>query len=315
MKGKEEQYDAVREADLEENDLDWLPPAPMNNTYAFADHPGQQREVRHHQALRDQEGPARPSARSASSRSSPTAPTGLPGMLETYGLGGNEVPGGNRQIYQTGAIYDATAKGECIFGEVFTTDGRIVALDLQVLEDDKAYFPNYNVSLVVRDEVAEQYPEIEEIMAPVTEKLTDEVMLAPQRRDRRRRPRARGRRPAMAQGGGLRRVTRPTALPGAVTEPWRIRGSWVGTRRNRARSVLVVGKRRPATDGGRAESDDSRRTCTADLGGYRHYRSSCHFHRPWSALARARTRRGGRGGQGTPERSDGVPDSVSRPSS
>jgi osmoprotectant transport system substrate-binding protein len=60
---------------------------------------------------------------------------------------------------------------------VFTTDGRIVALDLQVLEDDKAYFPNYNVSLVVRDEVAQQYPEIEEIMAPVTEKLTDDVML------------------------------------------------------------------------------------------------------------------------------------------
>ncbi|MCW2814759.1 MAG: glycine/betaine transporter substrate-binding protein [Nocardioides sp.] len=175
VKGKEAQYDAVREADLQENDLTWLPPAPMNNTYAFAIT----------QASADKYGITKlseikkvPKAERTFCIESEFAnrSDGLPGMLETYGVGGDEVPGANRQVYQTGAIYDATAKGECTFGEVFTTDGRIIALDLQVLEDDKGYFPNYNVSLVVRSAVAERYPEIGAITAPVAEKLTDDVM-------------------------------------------------------------------------------------------------------------------------------------------
>ena len=54
---------------------------------------------------------------------------------------------------------------------------RLLALDLVVLEDDREYFPKYNVSLVVRDEVMEEYPQIEELFGPVTEELTDEVLL------------------------------------------------------------------------------------------------------------------------------------------
>ena len=71
-------------------------------------------------------------------------------MLETYGVPRGKpaaCPQGNIGLYQTGAVYDATAKGKCTFGEVFTTDGRILALHLKVLEDDRSYFPNYNVSL------------------------------------------------------------------------------------------------------------------------------------------------------------------------
>jgi len=60
---------------------------------------------------------------------------------------------------------------------VFTTDGRIIALDLKVLEDDQRYFPNYNVSLVVREDVLADHPEIADLIAPVTEKLTNEVLL------------------------------------------------------------------------------------------------------------------------------------------
>ena len=87
------------------------------------------------------------------------------------------VPRDNLLVLQTGAIYDATAGGDCAFGEVFTTDGRILALDLKVLEDDRQFFPKYNVSLVLTEEVAEEHPEIEELMAPVTEQLTDDVLI------------------------------------------------------------------------------------------------------------------------------------------
>ena len=113
-------------------------------------------------------------------------------------------PTDNLKTFQTGAIYDATAKGECIFGEVFTTDGRIVALDLKVLEDDRNFFPKYNVSLVLTEEVAEEYPQIADLIAPVAEKLTDEVLLAAERRRSTSTAGSRPTSPGVAEEGRLR---------------------------------------------------------------------------------------------------------------
>ena len=61
--------------------------------------------------------------------------------------------------------------------EVFTTDGRIIALDLTVLEDDLNFFPKYNVSFVVNEDIVDQYPQIADLFAPITEKLTDETLI------------------------------------------------------------------------------------------------------------------------------------------
>ncbi len=66
-------------------------------------------------------------------------------------------------MLDTGVIYNETAKGEtCNFGEVFATDGRIAALDLKVLTDDKHFFPNYNAALTLRQETLDKYPKIAE---------------------------------------------------------------------------------------------------------------------------------------------------------
>ena len=43
---------------------------------------------------------------------------------------------------------------------MFTTDGRILALHLKVLEDDRKFFPKYNVSLVLTDDTMKKYPQI-----------------------------------------------------------------------------------------------------------------------------------------------------------
>ncbi|MCY7397200.1 MAG: glycine betaine ABC transporter substrate-binding protein [Nocardioides sp.] len=178
VKGMEEQYAAVRDEDLETNNLSWLPPAPMNNTYAFAITKESAQQYGITKLSEIKKVPVAERTFCVESEFANRA-DGLEGMLKAYDIpldGADGVPAGNLQTYATGAIYDATAKGECTFGEVFTTDGRILALDLQVLEDDRAYFPNYNVSLVVRNEVMQKYPEIEDVMAPVTEKMTDEVL-------------------------------------------------------------------------------------------------------------------------------------------
>lgn len=176
---EQRQYEAVRDADLEQNGLVWLPPAPMNNTYAFAITQESARKYGIDKLSQIKQVPVEERTFCVESEFRNRA-DGLEGMLQEYDvpLGSQEgVPDGNIQTYQTGAIYSATAQGECVFGEVFTTDGRILALDLTVLEDDREYFPKYNVSLVLREELYEEHPEIEEIVAPVAEKLTDEVLI------------------------------------------------------------------------------------------------------------------------------------------
>ena len=80
-------------------------------------------------------------------------------------------------ILQVGIIYQATADGtECDFGEVFTTDGRIAALNLVLLTDDKQFFAHYNPSVTMKQEFFEAHPEIAEVTAPVTAALTNEAI-------------------------------------------------------------------------------------------------------------------------------------------
>ncbi|MDJ0393018.1 glycine betaine ABC transporter substrate-binding protein [Rhodococcus sp. G-MC3] len=171
-----EQFEAVRDADLEANDMVWTDPAPMNNTYALA----------MNKQTAEQTGVKTLSDYARLVQTDPAAATtcvetefnvrqdGYPGMAAKYEFDAGAAP---RQILQTGIIYQATADGnQCKFGEVFTTDGRIIALDLVLLEDDRAFFPKYNPALVMKKAFADAHPEIAEVMAPISEKLTDSVM-------------------------------------------------------------------------------------------------------------------------------------------
>ncbi len=177
---EKKQYQAVKEEDLKKNNLVWLPPAPMNNTYGFAI---TQKSAKKYQIDKlseiKQKVPVGERTFCVESELI-NRPDGLKGMLETYDipLGSPQgVPRTNLRTFQTGAIYDATAKGSCVFGEVFTTDGRILALDLKVLDDDRNFFPKYNVSMVLTEKVDKEYPQIAALFAPVTAKLTNDVLL------------------------------------------------------------------------------------------------------------------------------------------
>lgn len=167
------QFEAVRDEDLERNGMVWTDPAPMNNTYALATS----------RATAEQTGVRTLSDYAALVQRDPAAATtcvetefnvrqdGFPGMAAAYGF---DPARADRRILQTGIIYQATADGsQCKFGEVFTTDGRIAALDLVVLEDDRQFFPKYNPALTMRADFAERYPEVAEVMAPISAVLTD----------------------------------------------------------------------------------------------------------------------------------------------
>jgi osmoprotectant transport system substrate-binding protein len=170
------QYDAVAKQDGEQNGIAWLANAGFNNTYALA--------VRNEKAgrlkvksLSDLAGLAKsnPSAVTVCVESEFAArEDGLPGLLKAYGV---DIPKDNIKLLDTGVIYTETAKGEsCTFGEVFATDGRISSLGLTVLDDDKQFFPVYQGAPTLKKSTLDKYPAIKDILAPLSRKLTTEVM-------------------------------------------------------------------------------------------------------------------------------------------
>nr|MBA2695508.1 glycine betaine ABC transporter substrate-binding protein [Actinomycetota bacterium] len=171
--GEQAQFEAVRDEDLE-NGLTWLPPAPMNNTYAFAIREDKAEELG---ITKLSELASLPKEEVTFCVESEFASRndGFPNMLTTYNLTNADI--GEVTTLDTGVVYQATADGDCNFGEVFTTDGRILALDLRVLEDDKDYFPLYNVTPVVQTDLIEAHPEIAEIFGKINPKITNEAML------------------------------------------------------------------------------------------------------------------------------------------
>lgn len=175
VSGREVQWKAVREEDAR-NGLEWYEPAPMNNTYAFAVRADAARRLGVSKLSDLSSLPPKELTFCVDSEFA-SRNDGFEPMLETYGLPlGEAVPRRNVRIKESGVIYDATARGRCNFGEVFTTDGRIKALDLVVLDDDKGFFPNYNVAFNLRSEIAKRYPQLRQVIEPVTAELTTEVM-------------------------------------------------------------------------------------------------------------------------------------------
>jgi len=58
----------------------------------------------------------------------------------------------------------------------YSTDGRLKAFDLMVLEDDKKIFPPYYVAPVVRENILEKYPTLENVLNQLAGHINDSVM-------------------------------------------------------------------------------------------------------------------------------------------
>jgi len=78
---------------------------------------------------------------------------------------------------EEGAIYDEVQRGvRCTFGEVFLTDGRIVANELYVLDDDKNFATTYNPALNVRTEVLERNPKLRDLFNDIAADLDSDTL-------------------------------------------------------------------------------------------------------------------------------------------
>ena len=165
-------YNKVKKEDLEKNGIVWLDRSDINNTYAIALTKEQVAEIgttlsdlakyvnEHHDLIWgiDHEFAERAD--------------GLPGLAEHYGMNINKE---NIKTMDPGLTYEALDRGQTDITMVFATDGKIKKYGLQVLKDDKQFFPVYNICVNVREEVLNKYPEIREILKPISE-LDDETM-------------------------------------------------------------------------------------------------------------------------------------------
>ncbi|MBS4212889.1 osmoprotectant ABC transporter substrate-binding protein [Neobacillus rhizophilus] len=96
---------------------------------------------------------------------------GYEGFVKEYGFEfGKTFP------MQIGLVYQAAANGKMDVVLAYTTDGRISAFDLKVLEDDKHFFPPYDTSPVARNDVLKAHPELKEILQKLAGKISTEKM-------------------------------------------------------------------------------------------------------------------------------------------
>lgn len=166
----------VRAMDLAENNIHWLGKSPFNDTYGFAT--GSDLTQSNGGAF-DMQGmadylAANPDATVCMESEFPSRPDGL---ILFENATGYQVPDSQTEILDTNVIYNETAKGNCDFGEIFTTDGRIPFLDLSIVEDPGVMII-YNVSMNVRDEIYQQAPDQWDKMADMLLQGLDEATMA-----------------------------------------------------------------------------------------------------------------------------------------
>lgn len=96
---------------------------------------------------------------------------GYEGFVDTY-----DIEFGKTFPMQIGLVYDAVKNEKMDIVLAFSTDGRIKAYDLKILEDDKKYFPPYDCSPVIPEKVLIEHPEIEGIVGKLIGKIDTQTM-------------------------------------------------------------------------------------------------------------------------------------------
>ncbi len=77
-----------------------------------------------------------------------------------------------------GLMYRAVAAGEVDAAVAYSTDGRISALGLDILIDDHQFFPPYDCSLVVSNDILEKHPIIRKLIEPLIGAIDESTMQA-----------------------------------------------------------------------------------------------------------------------------------------
>lgn len=93
---------------------------------------------------------------------------GLPALEAAYGA----FDWKEHTSFNNGLKYEVLRNDEADVAPVYTTEGQLVDDAFTLLEDDKHVWPPYNVAPVVRGEVLDANPDIEDVLNAVSKQLT-----------------------------------------------------------------------------------------------------------------------------------------------
>jgi len=170
QKDPKQVFDTVSKEYKSRYNLVWLDPAPMNNTQGLA---------------MTQDGSAKLGIKTLSDLAAKAdqvrlaaAPEfseredGLVGLKQAYG-------GFNLKQFipvESGLRYQALTSGQADVVTAYGTDGQIAAFKLVLLEDDKRFWPPYQVAPVVRQQALDANPKAKDALNKLAPKLTDATM-------------------------------------------------------------------------------------------------------------------------------------------
>ncbi len=171
----DEAYQLVKEWDQEENNLVWLEYSEANNAYVLLmrEDDANEKGIVTISDLADYINDNPGELVLGCNEVFYEREDGVQGLEETYGF---EFADDNITFLSTGLYYDALRQGEVDVAEGFGTDGRIPAFDLVIIEDNKEFFPVYNPAPVVRQEILDAYPELEETINELTRLLDHDTL-------------------------------------------------------------------------------------------------------------------------------------------
>ncbi len=162
-------YAQVKKAYREQFNIDWLKPFGFDDTYAIAVRQAFADE--HNISTISQLAPFADQLSIGFASEFFERADGYPGLINTYGF-----KFGATVEMDISLLYQAAHNGDVDVVSGNSTDGRIPALGLLVLEDDKNFFPPYYAAPLVRHELLEQYPQVSEVLAKLAGVIDEQQM-------------------------------------------------------------------------------------------------------------------------------------------
>ncbi|QQK80773.1 osmoprotectant ABC transporter substrate-binding protein [Salicibibacter cibi] len=151
-------------------DQTWFPSYGFDNNYAFAVHEDLAEEE-DLETISDLEAIADTADTGVDTNWLSREGDGYPAFQEQYGFEFENI-----NPMQIGLVYDALASGNMDIVLAYTSDGRIDAYNLQLLEDDMQFFPPYDTSAVANNDLLEANPSIEEAILQLEGEISTEQM-------------------------------------------------------------------------------------------------------------------------------------------
>lgn len=165
----EELFNELQSAYNEKYDMQWIGMYGFNNTYALAVRKeiADQYNIKNISDLQK----VAPQLTLGAEYDFFEREDGYTPLCETYGLKFK-----NTVDLDIGLKYQAINQKEIDVMPISTTDGQFGVSDIVALNDDKQFYPSYQCGNIVRNEVLEEHPELQEIFDMVEGILTDKEM-------------------------------------------------------------------------------------------------------------------------------------------